>query len=114
MNIYNSIKILNEIFYLTFIKFGVFLIYKKKNKSTLNLMSDKRKYVFWFHYNKPQTSIKGRPQVSIHYKKQCHIVDNIVVNVNTEGKIRDGEQPNFVIRGLCSEFKIIDNIAYIS
>lgn len=72
-----------------------------------------RKYVFWFHYNKPKTVANGKPQITIHYKKQCLIVDNLVVGVPTEGKIRTGEQPNFVVRGKCSQLTVIDGIAYI-
>lgn len=70
--------------------------------------------VFWFHYNKPASVKAGRPQITIHYKKACHVVDNLVCNVVTQGHIRKGEQPNFVIKGKCRGFEIKDQVAYIS
>lgn len=72
-----------------------------------------REYVFWFHYNKRLSKIAGKPQITVHYRKTCHYVDNIVLQVPTAGHLRLGEQPNFVIKGKCKEMKIENNIAYI-
>lgn len=57
-----------------------------------------KKYRFFFHYNKPASKAAGMPQISIHYRGKCHLVDNVVVNVDTRGKIRKS-QPRFVICG---------------
>ncbi len=71
---------------------------------------DKR--VFWFHYNKPRSSSVGKPQITIHYKKQCLIVDNLICNVSTAGHLKNS-QPRFVVKGKCSNIIIKNNIAYI-
>ena len=52
----------------------------------------------FYHYNKPASNAAGRPQLSIHYKKQCFIVDGIECNVPTKSKIR-AKQPRVVIAG---------------
>jgi hypothetical protein len=53
---------------------------------------------FWFHYNKPASQRVGKPQITIHINNQCHIVDNIIVDVPTRGRIRK-QQPYFVMAG---------------
>lgn len=68
---------------------------------------------FFFHFNKPATQRTGKPQVSVHYDKVCHIVDNVVCSVPTEGKINK-RQPRFVMRGKCNKFIIKKGIGYIS
>mgnify|MGYP006896938280 CR=1 FL=1 len=68
---------------------------------------------FFFHYNKPKSQQEGKPQISLHYRNQCHIVDNIVVNTPTNGKIRN-EQPHFVVEGEAYIIEIDDNnVAHI-
>jgi len=57
-----------------------------------------KKYSFFYHYNKPASKAAGRPQLSIHYRKQCHIVDSIECFVPTKSKIRKS-QPHVVITG---------------
>jgi len=69
------------------------------------------KRVFWFHYNKPKSLVEKKPQITVHYKGVCHIVDNIVCQAPTFGHLRK-EQPRFVIKGK-GELKIENNIAYI-
>jgi len=69
-------------------------------------------YVFWFHYNKPASAAAQKPQITIHFKNKCLIVDNLSVKVPTHGHIRN-EQPYFVIRGKCTDINIVNNIAYI-
>lgn len=71
-----------------------------------------KEYVFWFHYNKPESVRTGTPKVTIHHKKSCHIVDNVVIETNIKGSLRK-EQPRFVMKGKCRSFEIINNIAYI-
>lgn len=57
-----------------------------------------KQYSFFYHYSKPASKACGRPQLSIHYRKQCHIVDGIECNVPTKSKIRK-TQPHVVIAG---------------
>lgn len=67
---------------------------------------------FFFHYNKPASQKAKKPQISIHYNKTCFIVDNLICDVPTYGKIRNS-QPRFIVCGKCSSFEIIDGIGYI-
>lgn len=71
-----------------------------------------RKRAFWFHYNKPASRSQGKPQITIHYKGVCHIVDNLVYDGKIEGRIRK-TQPHWVISGKTSGIEIKNNIAYI-
>ena len=68
---------------------------------------------FFFHYNKPASRKRGKPIISLHYSKQCHLVENIVCNVYTRGKIRK-RQPYFVLTGDADQITIEDGIATIS
>lgn len=67
---------------------------------------------FWFHYNKPESKKTGKPKITLHFNKKCHIIDNLVCNVRTEGKINK-VQPVFVMQGMYEEISIVNNIAYI-
>ncbi len=71
-----------------------------------------RKKRFFFHYNKPMAQRLGRPQVSVHFNRQCIIVDNIECTVPTEGKINK-RQPYFVMQGFASDVRIENNKAII-
>lgn len=68
---------------------------------------------FYLHYNKPASQRTGSPKISVHHDKTCYIVDNVVCDVPTTGKINK-RQPIFVMRGKCKTFKIKKGIAYIS
>ncbi len=68
--------------------------------------------VFYFHYNKPASKRAKKVQISVHYDKQCIIVDNVICNVQTFGKINK-TQPYFVMKGKCESVDIIDGIATI-
>lgn len=68
---------------------------------------------FFFHYNKPASRSAGKPQITIHYKNQCLIVDNIICNVKTFGRIKK-RQPHFVVAGNANKIDIKDNVANIS
>lgn len=67
---------------------------------------------FWYHYNKPATQKAGKPQITLHFKNTCHIVDNIVCKVKTSGRVRK-TQPRWVIAGRANQISIKDNIAEI-
>ncbi len=68
---------------------------------------------FWFHYNKPASSQAKKPQITIHYDKQCHIVDNVICEVPTAGRIRNS-QPRWVVAGKTKGITIKDGVATIS
>jgi hypothetical protein len=77
-------------------------------------MTKERDYVFWFHYNKPATAKAGKPQITVHYRNKCHIVDNLVCNVPTRGHLKK-DQPRFVIKGAVPESKFVikEGVAYL-
>ena len=62
---------------------------------------------FWFHYNKPSSKKAGKPQISVHVQKTCHIVDNIDVRVPTHGRINLKRQPHFVVVGDAKKYKVV-------
>lgn len=64
-----------------------------------------KKKVFWFHFNKPASKKAGKPIISLHYDKTCHMVDNIICEVPTAGKLNK-RQPHFVIRGYTTSIVI--------
>ncbi len=67
---------------------------------------------FHFHYNKLASRKAGKPQVTLHYKGKCILVDNIKICVNIQGKINK-RQPYFVMTGSCSQVDIVNNEATI-
>lgn len=67
---------------------------------------------FWFHFNKPASARVGRPQISVHYRGQCHIVDNVDCRVSTKGRLRK-RQPRFVMAGNCNDMSVVDGVAII-
>ena len=69
-------------------------------------------HTFFFHYNKPASKQKGKPVISLHYRKHCLLVDNLVCTVPTQGRINK-RQPLFVVTGKANKVEIKDNIAYI-
>ena len=66
----------------------------------------KKKYRFFFHYNKPHKLI------TVHFKNTCYLVKDIVCEVATESKWNK-TQPHLIIRGKCSNLLIKSEIAYI-
>lgn len=67
------------------------------------------KISFYFHYNKPESKKEKSPKMSVHFDKKCHIVNNIVCNVPTKGRINKKRQPHFVMTGKASCFYLDDN-----
>lgn len=68
-------------------------------------------YSFFYHYNKPASKAAGRNILSIHYRKQCHLVHDIVCNVPTKTKTRK-TQPRCVMAGK-GVLTVKNNIGYI-
>lgn len=67
-------------------------------------------YVFFFHYNKPASKLAGSPKLSIHWRKLCSIVDEVVCNVPCNSK-NNKRQPHCVMVGKAYniEFNTLDN-----
>jgi hypothetical protein len=68
---------------------------------------------FFFHYNKPLSRQKGRPQISLHIGGRCWIVDNVTCRVPTAGRVNK-RQPYFVMAGSCRAVKIRRRVAIVS
>jgi hypothetical protein len=71
-----------------------------------------RPKTFYFHYNKPSSQRTGKTQVSVHFNNTCHIVDNVICEVPTTGKISK-RQPRFVMKGKAKKLTIKNKIAYL-
>lgn len=65
-----------------------------------------KRYIFWFHYNKPASQKYNSPKLTVHHKKTCYIVDEIQCNVKTFTHRRK-EQPILVVKGKCKDISII-------
>lgn len=59
----------------------------------------------YYHYNKPASLKAGKPQISLHYQKACHLVDALECNVPCQSKINK-IQPRFVMKGAASNITI--------
>ncbi len=67
---------------------------------------------FFFHMNKPASLKMGRPVVSLHYCGKCYLVNNVVCNTPTRGRLRK-KQPVFVMVGKARSVRIVDGVAFI-
>lgn len=65
---------------------------------------EKRKYRFFFHYNKPLSKTAGIHVWSVHFRNKCYISENVECNVTTESKTNK-IQPFVVMQGWCNEIK---------
>lgn len=61
-------------------------------------MSRPKPKVFFFHYNKPASATAGKPKLSVHFQKKCHIVDHIECDVPCSTK-HQKRQPRCVMKG---------------
>lgn len=69
---------------------------------------------FWFHYNKPASRAAKKTQVTIHYKGQCLIVDDLVLKgVDVAGRHRK-TQPFWVLVGKAKDITITNGVATIT
>ena len=64
---------------------------------------------FFFHYNKPASKQADKPQISLHFNKTCHVVDNITCYVPTKGKVRTTRQPFFIMTGKYNNIQLHHN-----
>ena len=64
------------------------------------------KYRFFYHFYKQ----KGK--MSVHFKRSCTVVDDIICNVPCETKWRR-TQPRLIMQGFAKSVKILNNKAYI-
>lgn len=65
-----------------------------------------KRYRFFYHYNKQHN------KMSVHFRKQCLIVEDVVCNVPCESKWNK-TQPNLVMRGYAADVVIENKRAYI-
>lgn len=65
-----------------------------------------KQYRFFYHYN------KQHKKMSVHFRKKCLIVDDVVCNVTCESKWNK-TQPNLVMRGYATDVVIENNKATI-
>ena len=61
-------------------------------------MKNKNIRAFWFHYNKPEASRRGKPVWTVHYKGVCHLVENVEFYVPLKTRVRR-TQPRGVLCG---------------
>lgn len=67
---------------------------------------------FFYHFHRHASRKAGKPQITVHHNKCCHVVDNVVINVKTWGRINTKRQPHFVVVGKCNKLEIKGGIAY--
>lgn len=53
---------------------------------------------FWFHYNRPASLEAGTPKMTVHYRRQCWLVDEVQCNVPVRSRQRKS-QPRVVMSG---------------
>jgi len=75
-------------------------------------VTDDSKRVFFYHYNKPASRSAKKPQISVHWKGVCHIVDNVCVSAFSKGHVNK-RQPYFVMKGV-GRVSIFNNVAIIT
>ena len=68
--------------------------------------------IFFYHYNKPASQKAGKPQLTLHFRKSCYLVDGIVCSIKTWSHNRN-RQPRLVIKGNSEKIEIKNRIAYI-
>jgi len=66
-----------------------------------------KKYRFFYHY------YKGKKMMSVHFRKVCYPIQDVICNVPCETKWNT-TQPQLVMRGYCSDVSIIKGKAVIS
>jgi hypothetical protein len=70
-------------------------------------------YSFWYHYNKPASRKFGSPKLTVHYRGQCLLVDDLDCSVRTFSRKRK-TQPHVVIAGVADSLVVKNGTAYIS
>lgn len=65
-----------------------------------------KKYRFFYHFNKHEV------KMTVHWKNQCIVVDNVKCYVPCETKWNK-RQPRLVMQGFAEYVEIRDNIAII-
>lgn len=66
-----------------------------------------KQYRFFYHFYKQ----KGK--MSIHFRKSCTVIDNVICNVPCETKWKTS-QPKLVMQGFCKSIVFKDNKAIIN
>jgi hypothetical protein len=68
--------------------------------NTLPKRSGQRR--FFYHYNKPESMAQGCNVLTLHWKGECHLVNDIVCYTPTETH-KQKRQPHCVVRGWAAE-----------
>lgn len=61
---------------------------------------------FFFHYR------KSDGKMTIHYKNQCIVVNEVVCKVPCETK-RNKRQPRLVMRGYCKKVQVVNGVGIV-
>ena len=69
--------------------------------------------VFFFHYNKPASLKAGHPVMTVHIDGTCHMAQHVVCGVACNTAERKA-QPRLVLKGLCRQVELLDNLIRIS
>jgi|694.fasta_scaffold31640_9 hypothetical protein len=69
-------------------------------------------HAFWFHYNRPASQQAGAAKLTVHYKGECHIVDDVICGVAVSSR-RRRSQPRLVMAGR-GVVRIRDGVARIT
>lgn len=67
---------------------------------------------FFFHFNKPLSKQRKKVMWSVHFKDECHFVEQIECRVPCESKARK-TQPYAVMIGSAKDVLVKDGIATI-
>jgi len=65
-----------------------------------------RKYRFFYHY------FKQKGKMSVHFRNQCIIVDNVECNTSCETHWQD-RQPRLIMRGKAKSVTVVNGKAII-
>lgn len=65
-----------------------------------------KKYRFFYHF------FKQKGKMSVHFKKSCTVVDDVICNVPCETKWKP-TQPRLIMQGFAQDVKFVKNKAYI-
>lgn len=76
-------------------------------------MKTERPRAFFYHYNRTATARRGKPTLTVHWQGACHLVDNIVLQVPTAGRIRK-TQPRVVIAGKARSMTVKNGVAILT
>lgn len=66
---------------------------------------DDRTYVFYYHMNKPASKKYGTPLMTVHWRGECHLTENVLCDVPTWTH-HNHQQPRVVVKGRASDMDV--------